>query len=115
MKILLIEDDPRVSGFVQRDVPSLWKMRIAPGKSAGGNPNVRVQLEGLDGQPNVLSCIDSPSVSVPAFVRSSSTHGVPNKDGVLELTGGAAIQIPLAGLTRACRYAGRLVVRLEGF
>lgn len=105
-----------VTGSVRRSVPGVW--RYLPGTRAGtpaGFPRIRVVLESNDGRQHVLACADSPQVTVPVFVRERSPRSVSLGAGLSALEGDVEIEIPLGGLARACRYVGRLVVRVEGY
>lgn len=102
-----------IKPLIQRTLNRVWRLSL-PATNA---PALRVtaSVESLRGEAGTLSLVGQEDVSIPVVVveRAPNLHMESNGRRILE--GGVVLQIPSASLQRAGQYAGRLVLRTEGY
>jgi hypothetical protein len=102
-----------IKPFIQRELSGVWRLTVP----ASNAPMMRVTtaVESLRGEAGKLSMVGHEEVSIPVVVleRTPTMHMANAGSKVLE--GGVVLQIPSASLQLAGQYAGRLVLRTEGY
>lgn len=102
-----------VNPWITRDLNRVWRMTVAADRSP--RSRVTTSIESLRGEAGRLSLVGREEVSIPVMVleRPSTIQHAPS--GVRVIEGGVALQMPSASLRHAGQYAGRLIVRTEGY
>lgn len=101
--------------FVQRDLGQVWRLSTPQTARTSSNLHVTTSIESLRGEPDKLSLLGHEEISIPVFLIERAPNVRVAKDGVRVVEGGVMLQIPSAALQHAGQYAGRLVLRTEGF
>ncbi len=101
--------------FVQRDLGQVWRLSVPPVARASGSLRVTASIESLRGVADQLTLIGHEEVSIPVVLIERVPNVRVDKDGVRVIEGGVSLQIPSSALQHAGQYAGRLVLRTEGF
>jgi hypothetical protein len=102
-----------VNPVVVRELNRIWRLTIPAGNRA--RSQVTVAIESLRGEPGRLSLLGHEEISIPVAVLERAVTVRLEDAGSRILEGGVALQIPSASLQHAGQYAGRLVLRTEGF
>lgn len=100
--------------FVQRDLGQVWRLSVPP-VAHSGSPRVTTSIESLRGEPDKLSLIGHEEISIPVVLIDRVPNVRIANNGARVTEGGVIVKIPSAALQRAGQYAGRLVLRTEGF
>jgi hypothetical protein len=102
-----------VNPWVTRDLNRVWRLTLPADR--GQRSRVTTTVESLRGEAGRLSLVGHEEVSIPVLVleRPSTVQHAPS--GVRVIEGGVALQVPSASLRHAGQYAGRLIVRTEGY
>ncbi|UXI67404.1 hypothetical protein [Tahibacter amnicola] len=104
---------PPLPTVIRRPLRGLWRMSTPGG--AMRQERVKVEIEGIDGSPGVLTADDGSQLKVPVAVTEMSPRAVATGPNEMALEGGIVLEIPTAALTNAAHYRGRLVIRIEGY
>jgi hypothetical protein len=102
-----------IKPFIQRELNGVW--RLTQPMSNAPAMRVTASVESLRGEAGKLSMIGHEEISIPVLVleHAPTVHVATSGSRILE--GGVVLQIPTASLQRAGQYAGRLVLRTEGY
>lgn len=105
-------DPPPLAAFITRELPDVWRYVPDPKRLAAEMPRVRVELHSQSGRSGELSLRDNPAIGVRVGVRSEQTLER-RADGGAWYVGRVVLDIPVAALTAAGTYAGRLEISQE--
>jgi voltage-gated potassium channel Kch len=102
-----------ITPFIQRELNRVWRLTIP----AANAPAMRViaTVESIRGETGKLSMVGHDEISIPVLVLDRAPNVHVDNSGRRILEGSVVLQIPSASLQRAGQYAGRLVLRTEGY
>jgi hypothetical protein len=102
-----------ITPFIQRELNRVWRLTIP----AANAPAMRVitSVESLHGEAGKLTMVGHDEISIPVMVLERAPNVHVENSGRRILEGGVVLQIPITSLQRAGQYAGRLVLRTEGY
>ena len=101
--------------FVQRDLGQVWRLSMPQVSRSSSSLHVSTSIESLRGEPDKLSLVGHEEISIPVVLIERAPNVRVARDGARVVEGGVMLQIPSAALQHAGQYAGRLVLRTEGF
>ena len=102
-----------VNPWITRDLNRVWRLTVPSDRSQ--RSRVTTTVESLRGEPGRLSLIGHEEISIPVTVLERPASVQQGPSGVRVTEGGVALQVPSASLRHAGQYAGRLILRTEGF
>ena len=102
-----------INAVVSRDLNRVWRLTVPSANRS--RSRVTTQVESLRGEAGRLSLVGREEVSIPVAVLERPAVTRMDEAGNRIIEGGVALQIPTASLQHAGQYAGRLVLRTEGF
>jgi hypothetical protein len=102
-----------ITPFIQRELNRVWRLTIP----AANAPAMRViaTVESARGESGKLSMVGHDEISIPVLVLDRAPNVHVDNSGRRIMEGSVVLQIPSASLERAGQYAGRLVLRTEGY
>jgi len=104
---------PPINAVVSRDLNRVWRLSVPSANRS--RARVTSHVESLRGEAGRLSLVGREEVSIPVVVLERPATTRLDEAGNRIVEGGIALQIPTASLQHAGQYAGRLVLRTEGF
>ena len=102
-----------INAVVSRDLNRVWRLTVPSANRS--RARVTSHVESLRGEAGRLSLVGREEVSIPVAVLERPATTRMDEAGIRIVEGGVALQIPTASLRHAGQYAGRLVLRTEGF
>lgn len=102
-----------INAVVSRDLNRVWRLTVPSANRS--RSRVTSHVESLRGEAGRLSLVGREEVSIPVAVLERPAITRMDEAGNRIIEGGVALQIPTASLRHAGQYAGRLVLRTEGF
>lgn len=102
-----------INAVVSRELNRLWRLTVPSANRS--RSRVTTHIESLRGEPGRLSLVGREEISIPVAVLERPAITRMDDSGNRITEGGVALQIPSASLQHAGQYAGRLVLRTEGF
>ena len=102
-----------INAVVSRDLNRVWRLTVPSANRS--RARVTTQVESLRGEAGRLSLVGREEISIPVVVLERPAITRMDEAGTRIIEGGVALQIPTASLRHAGQYAGRLVLRTEGF
>ena len=105
-------DPPPLAAFVTRELREVWRYAPDPKRLAAEVPRVRVELHSQSGRSGELSLRDNPAIGVRVSVRTDQSLQR-TADGGAWYVGNVVLEIPVAALSAAGTYVGRLEISQE--
>ena len=106
---------PPLATLIRREIAGVWRFVPSPEQLRQHTlPQVRVEMRSARGRLGELTLRDRPDVSVPVTVQADQVLRQGMR-GEAWYEGSVVIEIPVAELTAAGTYGGRIEVNLESF
>ena len=102
-----------VNPWITRNLHRVWRLSLPADRMQ--RSRVTTTIESLRGEAGRLSLVGHEEISIPVVVLERPTHDQLTPSGVRVIEGGVALQMSSASLRHAGQYAGRLVLRTEGY